>query len=1681
MSRQERFNMKSESSAMSLINSMQQLSTFQKEKFDGAKWKFNEFQDEVMIAVQNKLGSKGRMFLFTVWPNNVPVGEEYNTVAVPNMLDGLTQVQAIDAQGNPQVDAQGQPVMTAVTPAMRKDRRDEIKMIKDHNSEIFDMERKCVEIISERCNAAINQTLVNFNGDPLRCWDYLRRTFGPESRGPQDKGSAFIEFAEIRMQPNERFTNFLVDFQRKQAYTLTSDDSANGLLQSDGNSKFKLQVLPDRLMPAVAKCKESKYDYAQTIEFITQYDDIQHQNGNLEGDKKRKNVYAIKRLEQDSEIEKKKNEKGLYCYNCKNYGHLSRECALDACTYCKKFNINHKANDCPKRIADKKNKPSQQWPKGRGQGKEYSPNKKVDKKSQPKKFKSKFPKNKKDFKKKNVKRVSTQSDDDDDDDDDDEDDYEDIDEDDDEDSDDEQGFGSKNAYRVFDAGKRIRAVKDVSRSASVNLVAKRPAIIDTGADEHCIKRIDTFTNITEKYNSRNMVPDVELHQANGDVLEIEAKGTVYPSVVEDAYHTPSIDGDLVSGPKLQDKDCWIILPPSSVSKSIGAIVTDKDGKVIMLGDKSMTTDLNQINTHDARVTLPDISDVVEQPMQKTTRSVNKVYGYPNAKIENIVEIMQKTFFSSKDDLLWKASGVIDNFPVTQEQIKKYWKEDACYLRGHMQSRKIDRKQYDSKDPEDVVTRKPSQKDWRNIDSEKLETRNLIIGKEVGTDIFGPVLGSSVVTFTDKASGYRVSYPFQKDGKKEMPQIIENVSNLYRKFGHHSKEFHVPIDVLKSDSESVYKSTFVKEVLDKHGITPVFSPPEQKQYNGLAESTHKNGGMKVSSMYSCASHVPEQKWISAWTLADIISNMKRSNIPGSNKTRFEEFRHEKPDMNKIILLPFGQPIEYFIPKSVREGKFGAHSAIGTYEGPDMDIPGGIWVYGYKNKRSVSRTTYRMLPHIPSSFVKIPLRYFVENDFINTNATNSLLTSVHVGNAIKDSEGDISAIGKEDEVQISEVFEKENVVSDLPMLPSLTSSAQDVPTVPTVAVDSNVGVTAPAEPTPQSVSIPLPAPPPPPRSKPALDQEGGLKTNEQYRVIRSPGGKSLQVFRGNTRIKVIHRKEKLSSSSRIARKVAAKRRSYDNPTLTQAMSRPDWPQWKDAIDTELKQMEEEGVFRIEKKKKKKKYPHSANIIGSMWVLQIKRDKHTGRIDKYKARLVALGNQQKNSSYTDISSSTVRTATVKLLISIQAKTNALSMVLDVKGAFLKSDVDKSKGEHLYLRLPDGDIVELHKYIYGLKQAGYEWQQNLTYFLIQSGYENCFDDPMLFSLHDGDHFIHMSIHVDDFYVISNSDIMMRELKDLLDNQYGEVSIKDDSILTYLGMVISKDESNHDIIITQPAYVEKILQQVKLNDMRSVSTPIAIDRTGINVVRARSKVYVMSRRKSKFKSKKSQKKGFSVDKTFYLQLVGSLNYLVQLTRPDLSYALSVVAQKCSMPTQLDLQRVKRIYKYIELTKSYGIRFTSDNDFRLICHVDASFNCYPDGRGHYGYCFSIGLNNGVFYAKSSKMKLTTLSSTETELVALCEATKEAISIRRIYNFLGYGKRPVVVYEDNKSCIEMARGNINRKVNKHIKPKFQYSMEQWKCRKIDIRYKKTQDMVADILTKALSSTQNINLSERILNW
>jgi histone deacetylase 1/2 len=134
-----------------------------------------------------------------------------------------------------------------------------------------------------------------------------------------------------------------------------------------------------------------------------------------------------------------------------------------------------------------------------------------------------------------------------------------------------------------------------------------------------------------------------------------------------------------------------------------------------------------------------------------------------------------------------------------------------------------------------------------------------------------------------------------------------------------------------------------------------------------------------------------------------------------------------------------------------------------------------------------------------------------------------------------------------------------------------------------------------------------------------------------------------------------------------------------------------------------------------------PKGKNIIGCKWVYKIKK-KTNGSIDRYKARLVAKGYKQRYGiDYEDTFSPVVKTATIRLILSVAVSKGWSLRQLDVQNTFLHGML-----EEVYMHQPPrykdakhpSYVCKLDKAIYGLKQAPRAWYARLCNKLIQLGF---------------------------------------------------------------------------------------------------------------------------------------------------------------------------------------------------------------------------------------------------------------------------------------------------------------------------------------------------------------------------
>ena len=215
-----------------------------------------------------------------------------------------------------------------------------------------------------------------------------------------------------------------------------------------------------------------------------------------------------------------------------------------------------------------------------------------------------------------------------------------------------------------------------------------------------------------------------------------------------------------------------------------------------------------------------------------------------------------------------------------------------------------------------------------------------------------------------------------------------------------------------------------------------------------------------------------------------------------------------------------------------------------------------------------------------------------------------------------------------------------------------------------------------------------------------------------------------------------------------------------------------------------------------------------------------------------------------------------------------------------------------------------------------------------------------------------------------------------------------------------------------------------------------------------------------------------SKDEFDYRACVGSLNYLVAMTRPDLAWSVSQLSKFLSSPKESAVVAAARILRYVGKTPHLGIRYNPDaaqkmkKDVPMFGYCDSDFAGCPTSRKSTTGCI-VYFHGCPVWWKSSLQPVVTTSSAEAEYVALFTLVKELAHLSQVVEFLQIDQSPVipVVYCDNGSTVAMAKSPISTKRSRHIEVRWHYVREQLKSGKFVLEWAPTKLQRADALTKS----------------
>lgn len=206
---------------------------------------------------------------------------------------------------------------------------------------------------------------------------------------------------------------------------------------------------------------------------------------------------------------------------------------------------------------------------------------------------------------------------------------------------------------------------------------------------------------------------------------------------------------------------------------------------------------------------------------------------------------------------------------------------------------------------------------------------------------------------------------------------------------------------------------------------------------------------------------------------------------------------------------------------------------------------------------------------------------------------------------------------------------------------------------------------------------------------------------------------------------------------------------------------------------------------------------------------------------------------------------------------------------------------------------------------------------------------------------------------------------------------------------------------------------------------------------------------------------------TKYQSLVGSLLYISNTTRPDICAAVNFICRRTNSPRKSDWEAAKQILKYLKSTINLKMKFLKGDNKVLECYVDADWAGEIRGRKSTSGCL-ITLGKNPVYWHCRKQTCVASSTTEAEFIAAAVACKEFLWIIRLLEDCGIEViKPVLVYEDNQSCIKLISNDKYSARTKHIDVKYNIIKDLKSKGVCEIVYCKTEEMAADIFTKPLA--------------
>lgn len=832
-----------------------------------------------------------------------------------------------------------------------------------------------------------------------------------------------------------------------------------------------------------------------------------------------------------------------------------------------------------------------------------------------------------------------------------------------------------------------------------------------------------------------------------------------------------------------------------------------------------------------------------------------------------------------------------------------------------------------------------------------------------------------------------------------------------------------IKIFRSDGGGEYKSTKFYSYLKSRGTKPESSCSETSQQNAIAERHNRILDEKSSS--DCAqSGAPLWMWTESYHHANYVYNRSPSQVR-NGLTPYELWYGTPPDISTI--KTFGSDAWAKIPKSQQRKGWPKSRPCKMLRMDDEKKGYRLW--------DIRRQCIIISRDVKfQETFKLPWEIHLANPNKFTNSTT--------GDDFIIDPNQFASFGNDEEYIPDGLDESDSDESD---------SDSDFLSAPTDnSGDSDSGISQMGV-LPPAVAALIP-------ELPVIGPVAlPVETRQSGRTRQPP--KYLETYE-LSHLELLHAQSQAESIQTILDSTPIP------STYQQAISSIHKNDWTLAMMDEISSMEKNKVFELVPR------PHKSSgirVIGSRWVYDKKTDGQ-GHVTRLKARFIARGfTQVLGIDYTETFAPTLKSRSFKMLLALANQNGWNIRQLDIKTAFLNADIGETE---VFLRQPDGFINKdhpeyvwkLNKSIYGLKQSPRNWYTMLSSFLISLGFQPSTADPCIYIRGDAKtNHIFVGVYVDDLPITSPSSVLIEDLVQQLRLKF---EIKDLGELTHcLGINVTRDKINRQMKLSQPEYTMDILDYFNMLDSHPAKTPMEAN------------LHL-----SKSMSPQTTLEQDLMKDIEYRTAVGKLIFLTITTRPDISYAVGEVSRFVANPGIQHWDAVKRILRYLNGTRDYGLNFNGmcQPIPTLLGYSDADWGGNIDDRkSKTGY--AIFWCGGLISWKSKFQASVALSTVEAEYIAACTTGREIAWLRKLAIDFGYPQEATVIREDNQGCIANSNNPLESEQMKHIAIQNHWVRDEVSRGQIILEYCPTNEMIADTLTKSLVKDKFIQHRNALLVW